>query len=123
MRARQHGFGRGDGAAHAAQNRFPGAGRHRGVAVDESKALTWRDVAQLINQMIGVAQRGRIERTLRRQHAGKGAKAFLTECRIDGAQPIRTFRMPGRHDMIEACGMGNEKRGHSKVHRAGAREG
>ena len=65
-----HRVGRRHRAADAAHHRFPGARRHRGVAVEiDDAARCRRDVAQLVDIMPVVTERDQVERAFGRRFA------------------------------------------------------
>src|SRR5439155_12849760 len=94
------------------------ARRHRGVAVDISHAARRRDMAQLRDVMLVVAERDEIEIAFRRLAALKTVEAFVRQHLVDRAQPVGAFRMSWRRDVIEACRMGQKQRGHGLPGRA-----
>ena len=102
-----------DRAADAAHHSFPGARRHRGVAVDIDEAAGRRDVAQLVDIMLAMAERDEIEAAFRRLAAHQRIETFLAEHLGDRAQTIGPFGMARWRQMIEAGGMGQQKCGHA----------
>jgi hypothetical protein len=67
--------------------------------------------------MIVVTQRHDIEAGFRRLAARELCEALLAEHLCDRAQPVRALGMTRRRQMIEACGMAEEKRCHARAPR------
>ena len=105
VRAGHHRIGRRHRAADAAHHGFPGARRHRGVAVDIDQAAGGRDVAELADIMLAMAQRHRIETAFRRLAAHQRLEAVLAEHLGDRAQPVGPLGMSRRRQMVETGGM------------------
>ena len=112
MLARHHGFGRRDRAADAAHHRFPRARRHRGVAIDIDQSAGRRDVAQLGDVVLVVAERDEVEIALRRLVAHQELEALMRQRLLHRAQAVGPFGVSGRRDVVEAGLVGEEKRTH-----------
>ncbi len=108
-----HGVGRGDRAADAAHHGFPGARRHRGVAVDIDQAAGRCDVAEFADIMLAVAERDGIEAAFRRLAAHQRLEAVFAQHLGDRAQPVGSFRVPRGRQMVETGGM-RQKQRHAK---------
>src|SRR5262249_52715581 len=67
----------------------------------------------------GVAKRDGLERGGRRLDAHGRPKALVSERPVDGAQAVWSLGMAGRRDVIEAGGVGDEKRGHQAIRHNG----
>jgi hypothetical protein len=115
MLARHHGFGRCDRAADAAHHRFPRARRHRGVAIDIDQSAGRRDVAQLGDVVLVVAERDEVEIALRRLVAHQELEALMRQRLLHRAQAVRPFGVSGRRDVVEAGLVGEEKRTHQSA--------
>ncbi len=118
LSARHHRVGGGNRAADAAHRRFPGARRHRGVGVHMDQAACRSDVPEFTDVMLVVAERDRIQRAFRRLAAHQPVEAIFRQHLIDGTQPVGSFGMPGRREMVETGRMGENKRRHSMPWRA-----
>ena len=112
--AGHHRVGRGDRAADAAHHGFPGARRHRGVAVDIDHAAGRRDMAEFADIMLAMAQRHRIEAAFRRLAAHQQLEAIFAEHLVDRAQPVGPFGVSRRRQMVEAGGM-RQRRASCKI--------
>ncbi len=94
----------GDSAAGSAKGGFQRARRHRGIAVEIDHSFLGRDVPQLVDVFVAVAQRDDIEIGHRRLMPDQRVKPLVRKTLLDGAQAIRPFRMTRSGDMIEAGG-------------------
>src|SRR5260370_23543098 len=112
--------GSGNRAADAAHHRLPCAGRHRSIAVEIDQTTRWRDVPEFFDIVFVMTKRDQIERALGSLFAHKFVKAAFSENLINRANPIRSFRMPWRRQMVEACPMSEEKCCHAISWRAKA---
>jgi len=110
MLAGHHSVGGCDRAADAAHHGLPGAGRHRGIAIEIDQALGRRDAPQLVHIMLVVTQRHQIEAAFRRFFfAHQGAEAIFRQQFVEGTNSIGPFGMARRRQMIEGCRMRQEK--------------
>ncbi len=91
-------------AAGAAQRRLEAAGRHRGVGIDLHQALLRRGLLHGGDVVHRMAERDGVEARGRRFDADQRLEGVRGQRALDGAQPIRPFRMPGRREVIEAGG-------------------
>src|SRR4029078_943758 len=113
MRARHHRLARRHRAADAAHDSFPGARRHRGVAVDVDHATLRGDMPELAGIMLAIAERDGIQIAFWRLAARERLEAIFSQHLGDRAQPVGTFRMPRRRHMVETGGMRQKER-HAK---------
>jgi hypothetical protein len=87
-------------AADAAHDSFPGARRHRGVAVDIDHAALRGDVPELADIMLAMAQRDGIQIAFRRLAARERFEAIFGHNLSHGAQPVGTLGVSRRRDMV-----------------------
>jgi hypothetical protein len=120
MGAGHHRVGGRDRAADAAHHRFPGARRHRGIAVDIGDAARRRDVPELLDVMFVVAERDQIEVADRRFAALQPRVALPRQHLIDRAQPVGALGVSRRCLVAEKGGVGKKKRHALSVAREGA---
>ena len=99
--------------ADAAHHGFPGARRHRGIAVDIDQAARRRDMPEFPHIVLAMTQRDRIQTALRRFAAHQGVETIFAEHLADRAQPVGAFRMAGRRGMVEAGRMRQQQCGHA----------
>jgi hypothetical protein len=105
--------GCGDRAADGAHHRFPGARRHRGIAVEIDQAAGGRDVPQFLDVMLVVAQHHGIERAFGGLAAHEFVEPAFAEGFLDRANPVGSFGMSRRRQMVEAGPMFQQKCGHA----------
>src|SRR5262249_35214195 len=94
---------------------FEAPGRQRGVGVKPDQTFVRRRVADGSHVLHGVAKRDGLERGGRRLDPHEGPEALVSERPFDGAQALRPLRMASRREVIEAGGVGDEKRGHQAI--------
>ena len=68
-----------------------------------------RSIPHLLDVLHRMAQRDGVEGRRRCGHPGERCETLILENALDGAQPIRTLRMSGRHNMIEAGRVTDQK--------------
>ena len=111
--AGHHSVGRRHRAADAAHDSFPGARRHRGVAVDIDHPALRGDMPEFADIMLAMAQRDGIQIAFRRLAARQRLEAIFSQHLGDRAQPVGAFRMAWGRDMVETGGMRQKER-HAK---------
>ena len=116
--ALHHLIGGGHGAADAAHHGFPGARRHRGVAVDIDHARSRRDVAQFADIVLAMAEQHGVEVAFRREVAHQRLETVFAKHLGDRAQPVGAFGMSGWGQVIEAGGV-RQKQCHAISRRNG----
>ena len=99
-------------AADGAQRCLPRAGRHGRVGVDAYQALFGRCLLDGVDEGFRVNTYDRLVPAARRLPPVEQRENLRLERRLDGAQAIRPLRMAGGREVVEAGGMGDEKRLH-----------
>ena len=122
MGARHHRVGGGNRASDAAHHRFPGAWRHRGIAVEIDQAARRRDMAEFADIMLVVTERDQIEIAFRRLAAHQRLlKRSSPSTSADRAQPVGALGMSRRRGVVEARRMREKERRHARSWRVEAR--
>jgi len=102
-------------AADSAQRRLETSRRHGRVGVEPDQTFLGGRLPDGGDVAHGMAERDRVERSARRFDPGEGLEALAFERAVDGAQPIRSLRMAGRREVLEAGGVSDEKSGHQPI--------
>ena len=108
--------GGGNRAADAAHHGFPGAGRHRRIAVEIDQTARRRDMPKFLDIMLVVAKQDLVERAFRCRLAHQRLEAVFAENLLNRANPVGSFGMPRRCQMVEACRMAEKKASCILVH-------